>query len=144
MATAARLAKNLGGRRVLGERPATYEVLRKSVQAGLPIVALDELGRRFAIPQRDLLAAVSLPLRTFARRKKQGRLQPDESDRLLRVVRVATLAEDVLGDVGKASRWLQKPNRALGGVVPLHRLDTDLGAREVEDILGRIEYGVFS
>jgi putative toxin-antitoxin system antitoxin component (TIGR02293 family) len=50
----------------------------------------------------------------------------------------------VFGERAKASRWLHNPNRALGGVSPLSLLDTDLGTREVEQILGRIEYGVYS
>jgi putative toxin-antitoxin system antitoxin component (TIGR02293 family) len=63
---------------------------------------------------------------------------------LVRFARIATFASDVLGDDAKASRWLQRPNRALSGRQPLSLLDTDLGAREVEAILGRIEHGVFS
>jgi putative toxin-antitoxin system antitoxin component (TIGR02293 family) len=50
----------------------------------------------------------------------------------------------MLGDKPTAVQWLLTPNRALGGERPLDRLDTDIGAREVEDILGRIAYGVYS
>jgi putative toxin-antitoxin system antitoxin component (TIGR02293 family) len=80
----------------------------------------------------------------LARRKQERRLRADESDRLLRLARVAAVAEDVLGAQDKAGRWLQKPNRALGGIVPLDLLDTDLGAEEVVTVLGRIEHGVYS
>ena len=48
------------------------------------------------------------------------------------------------GDVEKAARWLQRPNRALGGKQPLQCLDTDLGAPQVETILHRLAHGVFS
>ena len=82
--------------------------------------------------------------RTLARRKKERRLRADESDRLLRLARVAAVAEDVLGTREHAGRWLQKPNRALGDVTPLDLLDTDLGAEEIVSILGRIEHGVYS
>jgi putative toxin-antitoxin system antitoxin component (TIGR02293 family) len=50
----------------------------------------------------------------------------------------------MIGDEQKAVQWLLAPNRALGGERPLDRLDTDLGTRDVEDILGRIAYGVYS
>lgn len=50
----------------------------------------------------------------------------------------------MIGDEEKAVEWLQTPNRALGGERPLDQLDTDVGAREVEDLLGRIAYGVYS
>ena len=62
----------------------------------------------------------------------------------MRVARVAAQAEDVLNDHQKAGRWLQKPNRALGGAIPIDLLSSDLGADQVETILGRIEYGVYS
>jgi putative toxin-antitoxin system antitoxin component (TIGR02293 family) len=50
----------------------------------------------------------------------------------------------VLGSTDKAARWLHTENRALGGQTPLALLDTDLGTRQVEEVLGRIEHGVFS
>ena len=66
------------------------------------------------------------------------------SDRLVRMAHIAALAQDVLGQREKAGRWLQKPNRVLGGSTPLEHLDTELGARQVEQILGRIAHGVLS
>jgi putative toxin-antitoxin system antitoxin component (TIGR02293 family) len=57
---------------------------------------------------------------------------------------VAALAEDVLGSKEKAGRWLQRPNRALGGATPLEHLATEIGTREVETVLGRTAHGVFS
>jgi putative toxin-antitoxin system antitoxin component (TIGR02293 family) len=66
---------------------------------------------------------------------------PPDSPRL---GRITTLAVEVLGDAERATRWLQRPNRALGGAIPLALLDTDLGAQQVEHLLGRIEHGVFS
>ncbi len=69
---------------------------------------------------------------------------PEGSDRLRRLVRVFARAEEVLGSSGKASRWLSRTNRALGGETPLSLLDTDAGSQEVEAVLGRIEKGVYS
>jgi putative toxin-antitoxin system antitoxin component (TIGR02293 family) len=50
----------------------------------------------------------------------------------------------MIGNAEKAAQWLRTPNRALGGEVPIDQLDTDLGSKEVENILGRIAYGVYS
>jgi putative toxin-antitoxin system antitoxin component (TIGR02293 family) len=102
------------------------------------------LSTRFKIEPKTMRSILHLPERTLARRKGEKRLRPDESDRLVRVGRIATLAEVTLGSREKAAGWLQKPNRALGNGVPLNRLDTDLGARQVEDVLLRIAYGVYS
>lgn len=87
---------------------------------------------------------LAIPLRTLTRRKAERRLRPEESDRLVRLARILAQAVDVLGSTEKASQWLQRPNRALGGETPLSLLDTDLGSRQVEEVLGRIEHGVYS
>lgn len=65
-------------------------------------------------------------------------------DLCCRVYKALVRAEDVLGTKEKAQRWLKSPIRALGGVTPLSLLDTDAGAEQVDIILGRIEYGVYS
>lgn len=144
MVPTAQLILALGGKAVFKERTATYDVVVDRVRAGLPYAVLESLAGRFDIPQDHLLRVLHIPPRTLARRKKEGRLHATESDRLLRMARIAAFAEDVLGDAAKAGRWLQKPNRALGGVIPLDQLDTDLGAHHVSQILGRVAHGVYS
>jgi putative toxin-antitoxin system antitoxin component (TIGR02293 family) len=71
-------------------------------------------------------------------------LTPSESDRTVRVARVYANAVEMIGDAEKAIEWLRTPNRALGGERPLDQLDTDVGAQMVDDVLGRIAYGVYS
>ena len=78
-------------------------------------------------------------------RKEAGRLQPGESDRLLRVARVIARAIELLeGDDKAARHWLSAPQRALAGAVPLTLAQTEFGALEVERLIGRLEHGVFS
>ncbi len=67
-----------------------------------------------------------------------------ESEKVLRLIRVSTRADEVLGDRETAREWMQIPNRALGMQSPQELLDTDIGADAVLDILGRIEHGVYS
>jgi len=102
------------------------------------------LTSSYHIDLKSLAAVLGIPERTLARRKQQRRLRPDESDRLFRVARIVALADETLGGRERAARWLQRPNRALGNAIPLHHLDTELGARQVEDALGRISHGVYS
>ena len=144
MVTATTIAETLGGRSVLKEWLADYTAVIHRARSGLPFASLAAVGTRYDIPLLTLARVVGLPVRTLARRKKERRLRADESDRLLRLARVAAVAEDVLGAQDKAGRWLQKPNRALGGIAPLDLLDTDLGAEQVVTVLGRIEHGVYS
>lgn len=138
------IVDTLGGARTLHPRPATAEALRERVRAGLPYATLDAVAERLALSRDEIVRVVGLPHRTLARRKAGRRLRAAESDRLFRLSRIAARAEDVLGTSEKARRWLHASNRALGRETPLGLLDTDLGARQVEAILGRIAHGVYS
>jgi putative toxin-antitoxin system antitoxin component (TIGR02293 family) len=120
------------------------EELKDWIRGGLPFSSLEKVMERFGLNREEISSALDLPLRTFARRKQERRLRRDESDRLFRLVRIASQASEVLGGDGKAARWLHTGNRALGGKLPLELLDTDLGSRQVEEVLGRIEHGVYS
>ena len=77
-------------------------------------------------------------------RRKEGHLQTDESERLFRIAELYDRAIEVLGDQERAEAWLKEPKKALGMKTPLQYADTESGAREVENLLGRLEYGVFS
>lgn len=120
------------------------EDLKKWIREGLPFTSLEAVMEQFGLKREEVSWALDLPLRTLARRKQERRLSPGESDRLFRVVRIAVQAAEVLGGREEASRWLHASNRALGGQTPLELLDTDLGSRQIEDVLGRIEHGVYS
>jgi putative toxin-antitoxin system antitoxin component (TIGR02293 family) len=142
MATA-QLVDVLGGTRVL-KKVRSEEELRERLREGLPYASFDALRLAFGLSLKDLGTVLAVPERTLARRKLQRRLRPDESDRLFRLARIAAFAEEVLGNRDKAAAWLHEPNRAMGNEAPISRLDTDLGARQVEAVLGRIAHGVHS
>jgi putative toxin-antitoxin system antitoxin component (TIGR02293 family) len=144
MITVQRIVETLGGTRVLKRRARSLEDLLAQLRRGLPYASVEALAAGFGIRKEELVAVLHLPPRTLARRKREQRLRADESDRLFRLGRIAALAQELLGSREKASRWLHRPNRALGGVIPLRHLDTDLGARQVEDLLLRIAHGVYS
>jgi putative toxin-antitoxin system antitoxin component (TIGR02293 family) len=134
------VVRTLGGPRVVPARSA--EELRDLVRAGLPYASLSAVASGLSLDGAAVVTILRIPARTLARRKRERRLSPDESDRLFRLGRVVTLAEDVLGSREKANLWLRAPNRALGGLPPLSQLDTDLGAERVEDVLLRLAHGV--
>jgi putative toxin-antitoxin system antitoxin component (TIGR02293 family) len=89
---------------------------------------------------KEFSASVGLSTRDLQRAGEE-RLARYESDRIYRLARTVALAKHYIGSDDPAVRWLKRPNRALGGVAPLGALDTELGAREVENVLGRIAYG---
>ena len=135
----------LGGDVLLGQSLARSGALAELVREGLPVKALLLLAERLELNQAEIAASIGIPLRTLTRRmSSDARLTPAESDRTVRLAQVFATAVETLGDGEKAAGWLKTPNRALRGGRPLDQLDTDPGVREVEDLLGRIAYGVYS
>ncbi|MGI9179084.1 MAG: type II RES/Xre toxin-antitoxin system antitoxin [Longimicrobiaceae bacterium] len=142
--TARAVADRLGGAKILAVEVRSELDLARMIHEGLPTHVVNEVLASGLLTPGELYALV-LPRRTLAHRKeKQQLLSPEQSDRLTRVVRVIARAEDALGEREKAGRWMRKANRALEGARPLDLLSSDVGARMVERVLGRIEHGVYS
>lgn len=140
--TAHGVAERLGGRDVLKRVVESDFDLMEAIEGGLPIAAVESVIRDGTFSAAEIHALV-LPRRTFTHRKQKGQaLTAEESDRLTRAVRLAGRAEEAIGNREKAARWLRKPNRALLGKRPLDLLESDVGARMVEQVLGRIEFGL--
>jgi putative toxin-antitoxin system antitoxin component (TIGR02293 family) len=140
--TAHGVAERLGGRRVLRRVVESDFDLLEAIEGGLPIAAIESVIRDGTFSAGEIYELV-LPRRTLTHRKeKRQPLTAEESDRLTRAVRLAARAEEAIGNAEKAARWLRKPNRALLGKRPLDLLESDVGARMVEQVLGRIEHGL--
>ena len=115
------------------------------VAHGIAISSVQELGKKMALSQERLGELLSIPKRTLHRRvQKQELLKQDESERVLRLFRLYLRATEVFEDRDRALRWLSSHPKALAGRTPLEFARTEPGARLVEDLLGRIEEGVFS
>ncbi len=115
------------------------------VTHGIALASVWELGQRLAISQERLGELLSIPKRTLYRRvQKQELLKQDESERVVRLFRLYFRAMEVFEGGDSALRWLSSHPKALGGRTPLEFAVTEPGARLVEDLLGRIEEGVFS
>lgn len=112
-----------------------------AVREGLPVQVVDETVQdgRLTLAELDRLA---LPRKTLAHRRGIGRLSAEQSDRVVRILRVIAEAETTFANREKAYRWLRRPTAALADRAPLDLLDTDIGARRVETLLGRIAHGI--
>jgi putative toxin-antitoxin system antitoxin component (TIGR02293 family) len=144
--SATAVAEKLGGRKVLRREVASDLDLAEAVRAGLPAEALEHLLRElrpWVGAQAAVLRVVGSERTLQRKRGGGGALSAAESDRLARLARILVRAEQALGDDEKARRWLTRENRALGGAQPLALLDSDAGAEAVEQVLGRIEHGVY-
>jgi len=117
--------------------------LAKKVESGLPFDAFERVGRVSGLPLESLRAAVRIAPRTLVRRRQEKKLSPEESDRLVSVSRLLALTVELFeGDVRAGLNWFISKNRALGGLSPLAAASTEVGSREVETLIGRLEYGV--
>ena len=131
----------LGGERVLGRPLGTEADLRTAIREGFPQSVVEEVMHASGLTLKELAGSLDLSPRSLQRRRRQGRLALYESDRVYRLARILALAKRYLGSEEAVPRWLRRANRALGGKAPLELLDTEPGARSVENVLGRIAYG---
>jgi putative toxin-antitoxin system antitoxin component (TIGR02293 family) len=120
-----------------------HEVIRR-IQNGFPFRELETLRTSIDLPLEQLAGKLSISRSTLQRRKVSGRLSPVESDKVTRFARLLQQAVEIFGNIDKARAWLKHPQRGLGGAIPLDYAETEIGAREVEKLLGRIDYGVYS
>jgi putative toxin-antitoxin system antitoxin component (TIGR02293 family) len=138
------ITRVLGGKKTFGGNVGSRQELIAAVRQGLRVSAIDAITLELDLPAADVLPALRIARRTMDRRKQTGRLSPEESERVYRVAKILAFAESALGTKEKARHWLTSRNRALGNVTPLSLLETEAGADAVTNVLGRIEYGVYS
>jgi putative toxin-antitoxin system antitoxin component (TIGR02293 family) len=136
------IADVLGGSHILGRRLGSLAALNDAVAAGLPKAALRQTASRIftgKMDQKQLMNRI-VPEATFKRRR--DRLSAAESERTERIARVVANAEHVWDDRDDARRFLTTPHPALRGRSPLDTAMTELGARQVEELLGKIFHGL--
>lgn len=115
------------------------------VREGLPSSSADRIAEYYGLSRKKVSDLLGVSVRTLERHQKGNKpLSPVQSDRLLRYARIAAHAEEVFEDAQTARNWLKRPNQALGGEIPLDLLDTEAGVKQVDEVLTRIEYGIFS
>lgn len=128
-----------------GAKSRPVIVHHQDIQRGLAFQELEAFQQRSQLPLSAIQRVSLLPPRTWQRRKSEGRLKAVESDRLWRLVRLFGKATELFeGNSPAASAWFQQPIEGLGGCTPLEMAETEVGAREVEELIGRLEHGVFS
>lgn len=141
MVALARIQALLGGEPVVGPIRTTFDVVR-IVREGVPTRAVDHFLEDSQLSFHSIEQHV-LPRRTYKRRRAaEQRLGPQESDRLMRLVRLVAAADETFANREKALTWLGRANKALNGETPLSLADTDAGTQSVETLLGRIGHGL--
>ncbi|HTG57865.1 MAG TPA: antitoxin Xre/MbcA/ParS toxin-binding domain-containing protein [Terriglobia bacterium] len=136
-----RIANVMGGRAILRRRVHSIRDLERTVARGLPKRALRSTVERVLTNKADVRRVMFrlVPEATF---KRRVRLSPAESERTERLARVIAAAEYAWNNQADAREWLAKRHPELGRRSPLETAMTELGARQVEELLDRLVYGI--
>jgi putative toxin-antitoxin system antitoxin component (TIGR02293 family) len=137
-----KVTQTLGGSKVLREKILTVADLERVIGKGLPFAALKYVVRHFPERQKTRVQQIVMPRSTLQRREEEGRLRPAESERLERIARLSTLAEQVWESPEEAQRFLTTPHPQLDNQAPLDLAATDLGTRRVETLLWKLEHSL--
>ncbi|MBL8270668.1 antitoxin Xre/MbcA/ParS toxin-binding domain-containing protein [Steroidobacter sp.] len=141
-----RVADVLGGTKTLGERPKNTDDWMALIETGLPAAAAEAIKDVVGLDDPTLAVVLGVSIRTIARARstRDGRLDSVVSDRLYRLARLVAIARVVLEHDDKAVHWLTHPQPGLGDRRPIDLAKSEPGAREIENLLLRIEHGVYS
>lgn len=122
-------------------RPLDMDFIHR-IQEGLPTAVVESLIKQKTFTRQELYSFISP--RTWARRVKEHRLSPEESERIAMIERLIDFAEAVFGDKQKAYLWLRTPNPSFEDERPFDLIHNESGRRLIETILGRIQHGIYS
>lgn len=132
------------GLTLLSKKHVAPAKIIEHISKGLPFSELEHLRSELDEPLDSLARQLSISRSTLQRRRAERRLSPQESDRVMRFWRILQHATKVFGSVERGRQWLKFPQRGLGRAVPVEYASSEVGAREVDDLLGRIDYSVYS
>ena len=125
----------------LAEKPASEQIA--AIEKGFPSRSLNEVAKMLGLSKQRIIAGLKFAQRTVSQREKTGvRFTLEESERLLRVLRVRRIAREVFTTDEAVAQWLNAPDRSLRGKTPLDMLATDVGAKEVENLARAMMHGV--
>lgn len=141
-----KISEALGGRKVLGKSIKTTFEFADIIKQGLPAGSVFFLQKQLNLGDKEYSATLGVSDKWLGRYRKESHkhLSTNMGDRLYRIARIFKLAEEVFEKKSAVNRWLHRPQTGLNERVPLDLLQTEVGTKEVEELLYRIEYGIYS
>jgi len=135
----------LGGASILSNQIRSDFDLLLTGSNGIPKSSIDELANNLGISRKSMAEDIlDLSVKTLERKAPGDKLDKRTSSHALEIAKVLQHAFEVFEDEEKTKRWMSQENKALNGMKPLQLFDTLTGLNMVNDILGRIEEGVYS
>lgn len=145
MNVAGSLDRILGGKQAFHTRPKNALDWHQLLVSGLPMRALENFKEATALSDARLATLIGVSDKTLQRaRGTRRRLDPVTSDRLFRTANLIALAAEVLESSERGIAWLSRAQIGLGGKIPFDLMTTEAGSEQVEQLLLRIEHGVYS
>ncbi|WP_316736140.1 antitoxin Xre/MbcA/ParS toxin-binding domain-containing protein [Pedobacter aquatilis] len=123
--------------------PTDYDLLQLA-RKGISKKSLLALAKQISLTIEEIAAILHISERTLQRYTPTTLVKTEYADRAIELALLYERGIEVLGSEKAFTTWIKAPNVALGGEIPFDLLDTRIGFTMVQNILGRIEYGVFS
>ena len=137
----AQIVKMMGGEEILKRKIYSEIDFSEAITAGIPLRAVKNIQSYLSASDVRMAELINVSSKTFRTRKV---FKDDEGDHAYTTARIIVAAEEAIGDKNSALEWLNSKQPALGDHVPIELILNSAGAQAVEDLLGRIEYGVYS
>ena len=134
----------LGGRKFMPLKPASHLDFIAAGARGIPKLAVANLADVLDVPMKDMAMLLNLSYKTLGRKKDTDALDVLSSSMSIEIANTVTRGLSLFEDAEKLNRWLHKENRALKGITPFSLLNTPTGIKIVNQLLGRIEEGIYS
>ncbi|CAA9590348.1 hypothetical protein AVDCRST_MAG81-5060 [uncultured Synechococcales cyanobacterium] len=132
------------GRQAQKQTVVKQKVSTGNTQTAYRYEVVKDISNRYSLGKAGVKQLFGISEATQFRYEKQNStLKPAISDRVERFNRIVNQAKELFEDEVETQRWLSTPKDALEGATPLKALATDAGAKKVEEILYRAEYGMY-
>ncbi|WP_069658655.1 type II RES/Xre toxin-antitoxin system antitoxin [Arcticibacter eurypsychrophilus] len=139
------LSDLLGGKLLLNTSIKSYYDLILLSRAGISKASAESVISFTGMSKKNFVEDIlNISIKTLERKQDDDKLDKRTSSLVIEVARVLEHTYRVFNDKEKVQRWLSKPNNALHGDSPLSFFSTPTGIGMVEDVLTRIEEGVYS
>ena len=111
---------------------------------GIQKISFEHFKKAAGFDYDEMAWLIGVARNTLINKKGAERFDISISEKIISLAELFTHGIDVFGSMDSFKNWLVQPNRALGMVTPFSLLCSQYGRNEVDTILGRIEWGVYS
>jgi putative toxin-antitoxin system antitoxin component (TIGR02293 family) len=114
------------------------------VRDGVTKKDLELLKSKADLDYTMLAKALSVTRATLINKKRGERFGAGLSEKIVGMADLYSYGFEVFEDKERFNQWMSKPNKALGGQFPYDLIDNQFGREEVKNLIGRIDYGIYS